>query len=91
MLFVPLEPSDLLCFDISITPGCKVCATCSFELSKILNGNTQNKDIISLLTSDLNTLSSENEINNELLCCEMTLKKVCYLLIFILMIWYAIL
>ena len=44
---------------------------------------TQYKDLISHLTSDLNTPSVESEINNELQSCEMTLNQVCYLLVII--------
>ena len=56
------KANDLLCFDIPIVPGCRDCARCSSELSEILNGKNQNKDLISPLTSDLNNPSVESEI-----------------------------
>ena len=53
----------------------KVCARCSSELSAILNGNTQNESAVPLLSSEVNTLSIKNEINDEVQSCEMTLNQ----------------
>ena len=64
--------NDLMCYDVSIVPGLKVCVRCSFGLSEILHGKSN-----SPLTSNVNTLSIESEINDEIHSCEMTLNQVC--------------
>ena len=37
---------DLIDFDITVIPGCKICARCSSDLSAVLNGSIESSKII---------------------------------------------
>ena len=47
------EHENLLCFDAPIVPGLNVCARCSSDLSEILRGNAQYKDILPLCSDEI--------------------------------------